>query len=206
MQRSQLPETCCQLHTHALWQPVILIYWHQCYTYQRKHVMSDLGGVHETHTFGNPPHISMPHTPLYICMFLEVICIWYGDGGIYMSQYAPRVTISISMKGGWACPLHHPHSKIRVSTQHTRPMHMESHQKEAWHHQSIMWWHPDDIRVFWMTFISVLKGYKRKNAWEGGGSKFQFHWVKIHTPRILRCAPAPGLPGISIKRENHVFS
>ena len=25
---------------------------------------------------------------------------------------------------------------------------MDSHQKEAWHHQSIMWWHADDVRVF----------------------------------------------------------
>ena len=26
-----------------------------------------------------------------------------------------------------------------------------------------------------MTFMSGLKGYKRKNAWNGGGSKLTFH-------------------------------
>ena len=42
--------------------------------------------------------------------------------------------------------------------------------KWASHHWSIMWWCSDDIGVFWMmTFTSVLKGYKRKNTWEGGG-------------------------------------
>ena len=91
---------------------------------------------------------------------------------------------------------------VRVSTQCTRCMHMDFHQKEAWHHQSIMWWCSDDVGVFqMMTFMLVLKGYKRKNAEEGGGSKFQFHRVKIHTPRVLRCIPALGLPGISIKRR-----
>ena len=30
-----------------------------------------------------PTHICMPHAPLYICMFLGGIWIWYGDGDIY---------------------------------------------------------------------------------------------------------------------------
>ena len=54
--------------------------------------------------------------------------------------------------------------------------------KRAKYHWSIMWWHSDDIRVFWMMiFASVLKGYKMKNTQEGGDPKFQFHRVKIHT-------------------------
>ena len=47
------------------------------------------------------------------------------------------------------------------------------------HHMMMFWW----CGVFqMMTFTSVLKEFKRKNAWEGGSSKLQFHRVKIHTP------------------------
>ena len=52
-----------------------------------------------------------------------------------------------------------------------------------------------------ITFTSVLKGYKRKNVSEGGGSKFRFHREKIHTSRVLRCITALGLPRISIKKR-----
>ena len=61
--------------------------------------------------------------------------------------------------------------------------------KRAWHHWCIMWWCWGHMMTFWwcgvfqmMTFTSVLKGYKKKNAQEGWGSKFQFYRVKINTP------------------------
>ena len=58
--------------------------------------LSDLGGVCTTPLHSYTPlcldapymseysHTSVcPHVPMYICMFLGGICIWYGDGGIY---------------------------------------------------------------------------------------------------------------------------
>ena len=56
-----------------------------------------------------------------------------------------------------------------------------------------------------MAFTSLLKGYKRKNAWEGGCSKLRVHRVKIYTASILRCVPALGLPGMYIKGKIKCF-
>ena len=114
-------------------------------------------------------------------------------------------TVSHSMKGGWKCLLQHLCSKggYLLSVPGTCA-HIPT-KKRVWHHWGIMWWSQmsyDDILVTWgfqmMTFMSVLKGYKRKNTWEGDGSKLRFHRVKIYTPLVLRCIPALGLPRISI--------
>ena len=80
---------------------------------------------------------------------------------------------------------------VKVPTQHTRCMPTHSHQKEhdvTWvscgdikHHILMFWW----CGLFWMTRVtSVLKGYKRNNAW-GRGSRFWFNRVKVYTSKHL---------------------
>ena len=50
-----------------------------------------------------------------------------------------------------------------------------------------------------MTFMSVLKGYKRKIHERVGvpSFKFQAHRAKLTSLRVLWCIPAMGLPRIS---------
>ena len=55
------------------------------------------------------------------------------------------------------------------------------------HHVMTFWW---CWGVSEMTFMSVLKGFKRKNAQEGRASKFHFHRVKIHTLKCTSVHPS----------------
>ena len=62
---------------------------------------------------------------------------------------------------------------------------------DDWHHMVMSQW----CGGFWMmTFMSVLKGYKKEDTQEDRGSRFKFwaHRVKLASSRVLQCISALG--------------
>ena len=87
-----------------------------------------------------------------------------------MSQYVPGVTIYNSMKGRWACLLQDPCLSEGFHSMYQAHMH-DSNQKEAWHDQSIMWWH-SDVWVCWiMTFTFSIEGLCKEGCMRGRGTQ-----------------------------------
>ena len=127
---------------------------------------------------------------------------WGECHGMYLeSQFPTPQRDDESIHFGISAPSEGIYSVYQVHTQTFSP-------KRAWHHWGIRWWYQmlyDDVTVMWgilMTAFTLgLKGYKRKNAWEGRGSKLRVHRVNICTLWLLRCGLALSLPGISINRK-----
>ena len=113
------------------------------------------------------------------CLYYLLYVSQFIYTSIYMLWYVPEDAMPPFTKRGPECLLWHLHSEwlvplswpgacadIPTKTDHNV---FRVSCENDWHHMMTFWW----CGGFWMmTFTSVSKGYKRKNAWEGGGSKF----------------------------------
>ena len=70
-----------------------------------------------------------------------------------VSWYALWVTISPFVKGLIRASTPVSPLRVTIAAQLTRCMHRLSHQNKSWHHQSIMWRHPDDVRDFRLWYL-----------------------------------------------------